>query len=285
MRFEDTHPLPEQQQRLRRWRHVPNFVPLAQRLLLGLVAATWTAWALVGVVSGHMYLMLRGPVHFSGIAAFVFSASVLLAAAACLVPVIDHYDRRNNEASYGRLRRWLWWAVAAIALCAVLVGCVGRAGLGVPGLLDARHMADLSFSPAIARALQPLSRHLGLALWASVCWLVLGVLYLRIFRGVRTSSQVSPHASLFFAYFVFAPVVLAGTLQLLLWICGGDAAAHALRQGQAEARMAFAWSMLVAALGVLALLAVLGLITVGRLLTGRPLFPPVAPPASPDPEA
>ena len=45
--------------------------------LLAIAALTWGAWALIGLLSGHMYVLLsrRGSIHLSGTAAILFAAA------------------------------------------------------------------------------------------------------------------------------------------------------------------------------------------------------------------
>jgi len=71
-RFAPTQPLPEHQDRLRSQRHstrlkyTPNHVPLIARTLYALVSLTWIGWAMIGLLSGHMFVLLskRGPIQF-----------------------------------------------------------------------------------------------------------------------------------------------------------------------------------------------------------------------------
>lgn len=77
-------------------------------------------------------------------------------------------------------------------------------------------------------------------------------------------------------YLVLAPCVVAFTLELLFWVCSGDAATSALRKGNAEARLAFAWSMLLVCFAVLVMLAIVGPVALWRMLRGHPLGPPPA---------
>ncbi|RYF17260.1 MAG: hypothetical protein EOO30_07795 [Comamonadaceae bacterium] len=276
--FEITQPLEEHQQRLAvqrpKWRppappHVPNVVPFMQRVILGIATITWGAWALIGLLSGHMYVLLsrRGPIHLSGVAAILFSLAVLIAAAGCLLHIVDHYDRRNNEDAYRAVRRKLWGSVAAIAIAALVVGCVGPAATGTAGLLDARAMDALTRSAALASWLSGYSGFNSVLLTASLWALVPVAILTAISRKSR--KEPSPAASMALTYLVFAPCLVAFTMELLLWVCSGDAAASALRNGNAEARLAFAWSTLVICFGILLMLAAATPVALWRLLTGR----------------
>jgi hypothetical protein len=97
--FVNTQPLPEHQQRLdkqawwrRQRRHQPNQVYIGARLFYGVLTLTWTAWAAIGVLSGHMYFLVSrgGPLHLFGLPALLFSGSVLAAAVACGSVIVDH---------------------------------------------------------------------------------------------------------------------------------------------------------------------------------------------------
>jgi hypothetical protein len=122
-RFAPTTPLPQHQVRLReqrRWSrppYVPNNVPRRLRILYGLISLTWVGWAVIGLLSGHMFWLVsrHGPVHFSGVPALLFCAAVMACAAAFAVSIVDHYDKRDNEDAYRRTRRWIW--LAALAGC------------------------------------------------------------------------------------------------------------------------------------------------------------------------
>lgn len=124
--FQETRPLREHQERLHaqwgrpraHYRH--NQVNVTTRVLLALVSATWVSWALIGLLSGHMFFFaLILPLHLTGWPALMFSVGVLLSAAACCVSVVDHYDRRDNEHRYRQARRQLWRAAAGVGMLAI----------------------------------------------------------------------------------------------------------------------------------------------------------------------
>jgi len=95
-------------------------------MLAMLGAVTWGAWACIGFLSGHLFFLVSrgGPAHFSGLPALIFAGAVLACAVACMTMVVDHYDRRDNEAAYRRLKKQLWWGAGALFLVAILVAVV-----------------------------------------------------------------------------------------------------------------------------------------------------------------
>lgn len=141
--FEPTQPLPEHQDRLRRqqrWRrspYVPNHLPLSTRLLAAWLAVAWSAWAVVAFVTGHFLVMIGGRrnavvIDFDGWAAIAASLALLCIVAICVAWVVDHHDRRDNEAVYRRFRRAAAWSAGALLVAAVVVNCTGELGWGSP---------------------------------------------------------------------------------------------------------------------------------------------------------
>ncbi len=129
--FEPTQPQEDHQQAARSEAalapsYVPNAVPAVVRLFYALLALTWTGWAMIGLVSGHMFFMVSrgGPVHFEGLAAMLFCAAVLLAAFQCVLPIIDHHDQRDNEAAYKRVRKTMAWVAVMVLVAALTFGCI-----------------------------------------------------------------------------------------------------------------------------------------------------------------
>lgn len=282
--FAPTQPLPEHQQRLaeqKRWRrlgrYVPNHVPLGLRLFYGVVALTWAAWAAIGLLSGHMYFLVSrgGPLHFAGLAAFVFSAAVLASAAACVITIADHYDRRDNEASYVRMRRRLWWAAAAFFVLACAVGLAQGTGLlrstgRWAGLLPAAQLAELLTSPWLARLLEPHVPALRVWLGGTTLWFAGGSLVLRWLGVSRLGRERSPVVASVAACAVLLPVLVVFTLNLVVDLAAGAFAARgAPSSGAVPAQMAWMHSMLVACLGAIFMLLAVAAVGAGRWLRGR----------------
>lgn len=185
--YQDTRPLRAHQERLHaqwgrpRAHYVANHVPAAQRVLLGLVSLTWVSWALIGVLSGHMFFFVGVPLHFSGIPALVFSLAALASAAACSVAIVDHHDRRDNELSYQRARRHLWWVALWLWVLAAAVGMSEELGLlpytdGRVGLLTTQRLHDLLASETLQRFL--LTHPIGRWCAITVGWCVAGLFLL-----------------------------------------------------------------------------------------------------------
>ncbi|WP_431261690.1 hypothetical protein ACQ859_15440 [Roseateles chitinivorans] len=86
------------------------------------LAIVWSLWAALGLVSGHVFILLgrTALVHLKGWGAISFSAGLLPACVALLLPWFDHWDRRDNETSYARLKRCCW-ILAGVAMVAGVV--------------------------------------------------------------------------------------------------------------------------------------------------------------------
>ncbi|MGE0332661.1 MAG: hypothetical protein AB7P37_18440 [Ramlibacter sp.] len=167
------------------------------RLFLAAAGLTWMGWALIGIVSGHMFFMISraGPIHFAGIPALVFCCAVLAGAVAIILPILDHYDRRDNEAAYRDLRRWLWWAALSLVAVAMVSRCSPLAGGGQDAaLLPPERLQKLLVSDRLDRLLRP---------WGSDLMLVMGlsslaaVVNMGLARLVRTDWRSLPPTSVF----------------------------------------------------------------------------------------
>jgi hypothetical protein len=264
--FVATRPLPDHQQRLEeqawwRRRYRPNQVYVGQRLMCGVLSLTWMAWAAIGVLSGHMFFLVSrgGPIHWSGLPALLFCGAVLAAAAACGSVIVDHYDRRDNEAVYRRLKRGLWWGAAGLFGCAVLVGTGEKLSVlpwtdGRLGVLSGQALRELLHSESLSALLQPHVDALRRWLFYSTAWFLIGAFFLKKFEKHPQGSSV--FAGLI-AVLMILPVVTAFTLNLLADLASGQVAQDpGLREDEVKAKLAWTHSMLVGALGVWAFAAV-----------------------------
>jgi hypothetical protein len=87
-------------------RHIPNVIPAKVRIVLTFCAVGLLIYMCAGLATGYTYLPgRRGGILLSGIPTLfvVVAASSLFLAA--LLTIVDHYDRRPNEASYTLTRR------------------------------------------------------------------------------------------------------------------------------------------------------------------------------------
>jgi hypothetical protein len=86
-------------------RHVPNTIPVNARIALALGAVVLLVYMSAGLATGHTYIPgKRGGFLLSGLPTLfiVFSASALFLAS--LLTIVDHYDKRPNEATYAATR-------------------------------------------------------------------------------------------------------------------------------------------------------------------------------------
>lgn len=279
--FAPTQPLEEHQERLRmqqrkrrRGDFHPNRLSLAARLFYGVAAVTWLGWAAIGLVSGHMFILLsrRGPWHFSGLAAVLFCCAVLLSSALCALQVIDHYDRRDNEASYKAMRRRLLWGAFILFVLTLILSCSGSLGAtrvpdGFIGWMDTTSLVHGIKSPRLVRYLSPMAASLNGWLLGTTIWLlVVGMVGKLLFKG--TLPVLPPFAALGVLYFVFAPLLAAFTLNLLWYVATGDVAGRDLSEPSVRPRVALALSMLIACVGAWMTLALVTAMAIARTLRG-----------------
>lgn len=283
--FALTQPLEEHQERLQTQRRKrrgvfhPNRLSLAARLFYGAAAMTWFGWAVVGLVSGHMFLLLSrgGPLHFSGLAALLFCAAVLLCSAFCVLQVMDHYDRRDNEASYKTVRRWLLWGALILFVLTLLFSCNGSFGAAATpspgkfgGWMSTASLIDGIKNPWLIKHLSPIAESLNRWLVATTIWFfVVGAVVKFLFK--ETHPALPPRVALSLLYFVFAPLLAAFTLNWLWYVATGDVAGRDLSASIIRPRIALALSMLIACAGAWMILLLITAMAVGRALRGEPL--------------
>lgn len=86
-------------------KHRPNFIPLKTRVFLAICAFFLFVFVLVELALGYTYLPgKRGGFLLSGIPTLMIALSATALLLATLLTIIDHYDKRPNEASYKSLR-------------------------------------------------------------------------------------------------------------------------------------------------------------------------------------
>ncbi|WP_236044051.1 hypothetical protein [Vibrio paracholerae] len=80
----------------------PNVIPKNIRILFLSIAAGLVLYGLFGINHGEIYLpSKRGHgVTFIGDSIFVLFGSFVVLAICCIIIVVDHYDKRNNEHLY-----------------------------------------------------------------------------------------------------------------------------------------------------------------------------------------
>ena len=86
--------------------HSPNQIPAGQRFWLTMFALGMIGYGAWGLWGDGIYIPgKRGDgMTFVGAPAWLLFAAMLVASASAAIYVLDHYDRRNNEALYQRWR-------------------------------------------------------------------------------------------------------------------------------------------------------------------------------------
>lgn len=266
-RFMPTQPMPDLQERLRKQRrwarppYTPNHLPVGLRLFYAVVSLTWIGWSVVGLLSGHMFFLLsrRGPVHFSGIPAVLFSAAVLMSAFACCVAIVDHYDKRDNESSYKSARRWLWGIAAACLFVSAAVGCAERIDVlpftdGRVGLLSTTELQTLLASSWLNELLAPRSAELQRWSLILMACCISGALLLTKLGLLKRDAPMGTGVALFVVVILVGPALTSFTLVVLSWLVAGEPASPGLSEEAFRSQLAWLHSMLLACLGSLAVL-------------------------------
>lgn len=96
------------------------------KLLAG--ALLLIAYGTYGILKNDVYLPgKRGQgVHFTGLTAWLAFAAMVLAALHFLAGVVDHYDRRNNEARYRDFSMYTLALACTLFIVALVLGMHGR---------------------------------------------------------------------------------------------------------------------------------------------------------------
>lgn len=278
--FAPTQPLPDFQERLRKqrryWRpsYTPNHIPIGERLLYSLVSVTWLSWALIGLLSGHMFFLMSrgGPIHFTGIPALMFSGAVLTSAAACSVAIVDHYDKRDNEDVYKRLRRRFWWSAAGFFLLACVIGFAERSDMlpytdGRVGLMSTANLKSLLLSEWLANKLGPHKSTLDTWALLSGIWCLVGLFVISKLGLVNTGKPPHPGVTFVMCAFFLAPALGAFTLYLIYALAAGDLPSLVpLSDEEVRSRLAWMQSMLLTSLAALSLVLLAIVIIVLRSL-------------------
>jgi hypothetical protein len=278
-RFAPTQPLPECQELLReqrRWKrpaYTPNHVPLAARILYGMVTLTWVTWATIGLLSGHMFFLVSraGPIHFSGVPAILFSFAVIASAAACAVAIVDHYDPRDNEESYKRVRRHLWYGAAFLLCLAGFAGFAEHAGLlpysdGSLGLQSTRGLRSLLSSSWLSAKLAP--HREAIDGWSLILffWCFAGLAVLVKLGLLKDDGHPRPRVALFTILFLIGPAIAAFTLSLVVALASGSISARPLGEDALRTQIAWLHSMLLAGISMLVVIGFLGFVIFLRLV-------------------
>lgn len=114
------------QQLKRRILHVPNRIPLDERLKNFAFAACLSTYAGIAAWADDFFIPgKRGHgVHLHGAAVWVMLAACLCAVVVLLAVVVDHYDTRDNERVYeraGKTFRVVGWTLVGLAFVVHLI--------------------------------------------------------------------------------------------------------------------------------------------------------------------
>lgn len=102
--------------------YVANDIPWRKRLAKKTLIIFLLCYGVYGVYSGTLYLPLgRGEFTFQGNAVYFAFAALLLGALYLLIEIIDHYDKRNNEFSYKRIKGVIKGLAALILLFTIAI--------------------------------------------------------------------------------------------------------------------------------------------------------------------
>ena len=104
--------------------YTPNHVHWSKRFINVLYAMVLLALGALGLFKGELLLpgkRTSGPtgIAMHGLSAWLMYAAMVCAVAVLLSTVVDHYDRRNNEATYRRFTKVgkvAGWVLLALAL-------------------------------------------------------------------------------------------------------------------------------------------------------------------------
>lgn len=113
--------------------YVPNEVPLRRRLenfifaSIFIVSGGYGVWkddlmiTLGGASRGHV----RGAAtiyHLHGQLAMMMYIGTLLFCVALIAPIVDHYDKRNNQHIYHKIVIWTFWPGAILCTICTIIG-------------------------------------------------------------------------------------------------------------------------------------------------------------------
>ena len=130
-------------------RHVPNRFPAALRAMLLVFSVLALFYAVAELAIGYTYLPgKRGGMLLSGVPTLCIAAGSLLLCLSALLVVVDHYDTRDNEGRYKRLRAQALKTGAVLIVIAPLIEIAlifVRVGSGAEPLSPAGFAADVTW--------------------------------------------------------------------------------------------------------------------------------------------
>lgn len=104
-------------------KHKPNAVPLKTRIVLAVCALFLIAFVLAELATGYTYIPgKRGGLLLSGIPTLMIAICAAALLAATLLTIVDHYDKRPNEAAYSSVKKLCYKTSAFLFVAAWLFG-------------------------------------------------------------------------------------------------------------------------------------------------------------------
>lgn len=129
--------------------HVPNRFPAALRAVLLVFSVLALVYAVAELAIGYTYLPgKRGGMLLSGVPTLCIAVGSLLLCMSALLVVVDHYDTRDNEERYKRLRAQALKTGAVLIVIAPLIEIAlifVRVGSGAEPLSPAGFAADVTW--------------------------------------------------------------------------------------------------------------------------------------------
>lgn len=210
----------------------PNSVPLKLRALSAVAVVVLLLYVLAALLTGYTYLPgKRGGLFLSGLATLLLVFAALSASIAATLTLLDHYDRRPNEAAYTTARRnalkLAGFALLAAPFVQLLDALLLLAGLDVLPRFQGFAPQVALHSPQWRAYLAPLAPLLDAAApiaLSSFALIGLGLLLHRYFQA-RTRRGVLALLSL--GLFGLATVTLSHSVEALL---AGEVQAGSRRQ-------------------------------------------------------
>lgn len=105
----------------------PNRIRLRARVFVAFFAAILIAYGVHGLFIDDIFIPGRrsAGIHFQGLPAICLFSAMCLAASAYIALIVDHYDRRDNEATYQKIVNVLCLLALVAFVCANLLHFAG----------------------------------------------------------------------------------------------------------------------------------------------------------------
>lgn len=103
--------------------HTPNPISTKERTKYIVLAAAMLIYATFAWYRGEVYIPGRSgsSIRFTGTACTLIYCGLIAGAASCISVVVDHYDKRNNEANYQKFAM----VTRTVSIALLALGTVG----------------------------------------------------------------------------------------------------------------------------------------------------------------